>query len=208
MRVAGCADLEKFPFLPTSPRIFDTQAVIDVLYVVFHWESEVAFPVECTSDEGNRAARHKLADENYAASPGVGRFFPHVEAQVHFFEIAMQRDRKTEKTSIEKQKSDNADERLAVFIIDLGPHRNKPFNQSRINDVIQHRQITPVGGKKWFHGGSAVTLRLTESIVDGADTIAEGHSLRLGHRTEIGTLRGENPVRPNFVVLPWLGWKS
>jgi hypothetical protein len=69
---AGCADLEKFPFLPASPGIFDTQLVIDVLYVVLHWEGDVAFSVECTSHEGDRTARHKLPDENYAASPSVG----------------------------------------------------------------------------------------------------------------------------------------
>jgi hypothetical protein len=136
LRFAGCPHLEKFPSIPPSPGIFDTQAVINVLYVVFHWEGEIAFSVECTGDEGNRAARHKLADENYAASPDVGRFSPHVEAQVHLFEIAMQWDRKTEKTSIEKQKSDNADKCLAVFIIDLCAGRNERFNESRINDVI------------------------------------------------------------------------
>jgi hypothetical protein len=63
----------------------------------------------------------------------------------------MQRDRKTEKTGIEKEKSDNTDECLAVLIIDLCAGRNERFNQSRIDDVIQHRQITPVSGKKWLH---------------------------------------------------------
>jgi hypothetical protein len=60
----------------------------------------------------------------------------------------MQRDRKTQKTGIEKQKSDNADERLAVFIIDLRSDRNERFNQRRVDDVIQHRQITPVSREK------------------------------------------------------------
>jgi hypothetical protein len=70
----------------------------------------------------------------------------------------MQRDRKTEKTGIEKQKSDNADERLAVFIIDLRPDRNERFNQSGFDHVIQHCQITPVSSKKWFHAaGTAIT---------------------------------------------------
>src|SRR5438046_1895608 len=63
----------------------------------------------------------------------------------------MQRDWKTQKTCIEKQKSDYADERLAVFIIDIRSDRNERFNQRRIDNVIQHRQITPVSGKKWFH---------------------------------------------------------
>jgi hypothetical protein len=70
----------------------------------------------------------------------------------------MQRDRKTEKTCIEKEKSDNADKRLAAFIINLGARGYERFNQSGVDDVIQHRQITPVSGKKWFHAaGTAIT---------------------------------------------------
>src|SRR6059036_2749893 len=113
-----------------------------MLDFVLHRHGEIIFAVAGARDERDRAAGDKLADENYTAPPGVGRFSPHVETQVQFFEIAMQRDRKTEKTSIEKQKSDNADERLAVFIIDLGARRNERFNQGGIDDVIQHRQIT------------------------------------------------------------------
>ena len=209
MRFAGCAHLEKFPFLPAPPAIFDAQRAIDMLYVVLHGEGDIALPVKCTSNKSNCAARHKLADKNDPAPPGISRFSPHIKAQVHFLEIAMQRDRQTEKTGIEKQKSDNADERFAVFTIDLGTGGNERVNQSRIDDVIQHRQITPVGAKKWFHA----TVRrshfvVTESIAGWTDTIAKGHSLRLGHRTEIGTLRGENRIRPSFVFLPWRGWNS
>ena len=51
LRFAGCSHLEKFPFLPAPPRIFDTQAVIDVLYVVFHREGEIAFAVKCAGHE-------------------------------------------------------------------------------------------------------------------------------------------------------------
>src|SRR6266545_4115615 len=152
LRFAGCAHLEKFPLLSASPAVLDAQFSIDVLYIVLHRESEVALSIKCTGNEGNRTAWHKLADENYTTSPGVSRLSSHVETQIHFFEIAMQRDRETEKTCIEKKESDNADERLAVFIIDLRPGRNERFNQSRIDDVIQQRQITPVSGKKWFHG--------------------------------------------------------
>jgi hypothetical protein len=63
----------------------------------------------------------------------------------------MQRDRKTEKTGIEKEKSDNADKCLTIFMIDLRAGRNERFNQSGIDEVIQHRQVTPVSGKKWLH---------------------------------------------------------
>ena len=151
MRFARRAHLEKFPILSAPPGIFNAHRVVDMLYVVLHGEGKIALPVKCTSNKGYRAARHKFADENYAASPGVSRFSPHIEAQVHFFEIAVQWNRKTEKTGIEEEKSDNADKCLTVFIIDFGASWDKWFNQSRIDDVIQHRQITPVSGKKWLH---------------------------------------------------------
>src|SRR4030095_14254321 len=124
-----------------------------MLYVVLHGQGEIALPVKCTSNKGNRAARHQLAHKNYAASPGIGRFSSHIETQIHFLKIAMQRDRKTEKASIEKQKSDDAHERLAVFIIDLGASGNERFNQGGVDNIIQHRQVTPVSGEKGLHVG-------------------------------------------------------
>jgi hypothetical protein len=96
----------------------------------------------------------------------------------------MQRDRKTEKTGIEKQKSDNADERLAVFIIDLRSDRNERFNQRGMDDVIQHRQVTPVSREKWLHIEVRRSLTAaTESIVNCAHAIAKRHSFRVGNRT-------------------------
>src|SRR4030095_13062168 len=49
---------------------------------------------------------------------------------------------------------------------------------------------------------------VTESLVDRANSIAERHSFRFGNRTEIGLLRGENPVRPGFIFPPWRRWNS
>src|SRR4029077_16254684 len=209
LRFTGCAHLEKFPLLSASPAILDAQFSIDVLYIVLHRESEVALSIKCPGNEGNHTTRHKLADENDTASPGVSRFSSHVEAQIYFLEIAIPRDRKTQKTCIEIQKSDGGDECLAVLIIDLRSDRNERFNQSRIDDVIQHRQITPVSSEKGLH----VEVRRSQtdaaqSIVNGAHSIADRHSLRLGNRTEIGLLRGENPVRPGFIILPWRRWNS
>ena len=117
-------------FLPRRQEYSTLKFAIDVLDVVFHREGEVRLAVKCAGNEGNRAAWHKFADENYTAAPGVSRFFSNVEAQIHFFEIAMQRNRKTEQTRIEKQKSDHAEKRLAIFEIDLGSRRNEPFNRA------------------------------------------------------------------------------
>jgi hypothetical protein len=158
LRFTGRAHFKKFPFLSTSPRISDSQAAIEMLYVVFHWESGITLSVKCASNERNRTARHQFADEHYPASPDVSRLSPHVEAQIYFFEVAMQRDRKTEKAGIEKKESDNADEGFAILKIDLGASWNERFKQSGIDDIIQHRQVTPVGGKERFHAANtAVT---------------------------------------------------
>ncbi len=73
-----------------------------MLNLVLHRQREVLFSVKCTRDQSDRAARHQFANEDDATAPGVGGFFAHIKAQVHFLEVAMQRNGKTEQTSIEK----------------------------------------------------------------------------------------------------------
>jgi len=61
------------------------------------------------------------------------------------------RNRHTHETAVEKQKSNDAEEGLTIFEIDFGAQGNKPRDQAGIDDVIQYRQITPVGSEKWLH---------------------------------------------------------
>ena len=63
----------------------------------------------------------------------------------------MERNGQTEKPGIGKKESDDADKCFAVFIIDLGAGWNERREDTRIDDVVEHRQITPIGGEKRLH---------------------------------------------------------
>src|SRR5262249_41421186 len=47
--------------------------------------------------------------------------------------------------------TNDTEKSLTVFEIDFGFGRNQRRNQARIDDVIQHRQVTPIGREKWLH---------------------------------------------------------
>jgi hypothetical protein len=45
---------------------------------------------------------------------------------------------------------------LAVVKIQLGLAWEQRLKNFRVDGEVQHRQVTPVGGEKWFqHGGSS-----------------------------------------------------
>src|SRR3981081_3234217 len=114
---AARAHLERFPFAAASPRIFHAQSKIDMFDLVLHRKREIIFSIKRASDQRDSATRNQFAHKDHPASPRVDGFLADVEAQVHFFEIAMQRNGQPENSSIEKEKADNADKGFAVFII-------------------------------------------------------------------------------------------
>ena len=69
---------------------------------MLHRECNIIFSVKRPRYESYCATRHKFPDENHAASPCVRRFSPNVETQIHFFEIAVQRNWKTQEACVEK----------------------------------------------------------------------------------------------------------
>ena len=87
--------------------------------VVLHRQREIAFPVKCARNERDGAARNQFANEDDAASPRIRGFFPHVEAQIYFFEIAVQWDRKSKQVRTEKKKADDTDKCVAIFVIEF-----------------------------------------------------------------------------------------
>ena len=143
--------LERFPFAAASPRILNAQSKIDMFDLVLHREREIIFSIKCAGDQGDGATRNQFAHKDHAASPRVGGFLAHVEAQVHFFEIAMQRNRQPENTSIEKEKADNADKGVAVFKIEFGSRRHEWRNDRRIDREVEHGEVSPVGREERFH---------------------------------------------------------
>jgi len=69
---------------------------------MLHREGNIIFFVKRPRYESDCAPGHKFPDEHHATSPCVRRFSPDVETQIHFFEIAVQRNGKTQETCIEK----------------------------------------------------------------------------------------------------------
>src|SRR4029453_19517239 len=93
---------------------------------VVHKTNQIKFPIECPRDGRDSALGNELTHENDAAPPCVSRFLAHVEAQIHFFEISVERNRQAEESRVEKKKTDDADECLAVLEIDLGSWGDGP----------------------------------------------------------------------------------
>src|SRR5213082_907795 len=59
---------------------------------------------------------------------------------------------------VEKKKTDHAEKCLALVEIQFRLTRHQRLQDFRIGDEIQHRQVTPVRGEKWFeHGGSSTS---------------------------------------------------
>src|SRR6266542_4122017 len=104
LRLASRRHVERFPFLPASPpAVFsgNPRSIIDDR--VSHRQGDIRFTVKCAGDERDRAARNELTYKNNAAPPRVSRFLPNIEAQIHFFEIPMQRNGKAEQARVEKE---------------------------------------------------------------------------------------------------------
>ena len=119
---------------------------------VLHWHGQIRFAIECPRDGGDSAPGNELTHENDAAPPCVSRFLAHVETQIHFFEISVERNGQAEESRVEKKETDDADECLAVLEIDLRSWRDERRKDRWIDDVIQHREITPVSAEEGFHG--------------------------------------------------------
>src|SRR4029453_18215100 len=93
---------------------------------VLHRHSQIRFAIECPRDGGDSTLGNELTHENDAAPPCVSRLLAHVEAQIHFFEISVERNWQSKESRVEKKKTDDADECLAVFEIDLGSWGDGP----------------------------------------------------------------------------------
>ena len=142
---------ERFPLRTAPPRICNLYSKIDMFDFVLHREREIIFSIKGASDQRDGATRNQFAHKDHAAPPGLRGFLANVEAQVHLFEIAMQRNGQTENASIEKEETDDADKGVAAFVIEFSSRRNEWRNDRRIDNEIEHGEIAPIGGKKRAH---------------------------------------------------------
>lgn len=151
MGLAARAHFKRFPVAAASPGIFHVQFEIEVFDVVLHRQREIAFPVKCARNECDGTARNHFANEDDAASPRIRGFFPHVEAQIHFFEIAMQWNRKSKQARVEEEKADDTDKCVAIFVIEFRSWRHQRRDNRRIDNEIEYGEIPPIGGEEWLH---------------------------------------------------------
>src|SRR5205823_10539472 len=84
---------EMLPFIAAAPLVFHSHNSVSVFHFAAHREGEIRFAIEDARGDGDGDFGDEFADENDAASPGVGcephGLFAHVKPQIYFFEIAM-----------------------------------------------------------------------------------------------------------------------
>src|SRR4030088_1420320 len=100
---AARTHLERFPFTAASPRIFHAQSKIDMFDLVLHRKREIICWIKCAGDQRDGATRNQCAHKDHAAPPSVRGFLANVEAQVLFFETAMERTRQPKNAPIDKE---------------------------------------------------------------------------------------------------------
>src|SRR5947207_15352544 len=87
--------------------------------LVLHRQRDIAFPVKSARNQRDGAAGNQFANEDDTASPRIRGLFPHVEAQIYFFEIAVQWNRKSKQARDEEEKADDSDKCVAIFRIEF-----------------------------------------------------------------------------------------
>jgi NRAMP (natural resistance-associated macrophage protein)-like metal ion transporter len=92
---------------------------------------------------------HGFRNITYAADAAAA--LKPLAGQYAYILFAVEWNWKAQETGVEEQKSDHAEESFTVVEIDFSPGWNERSDQTRIDDVIEHRQITPVGREKWLH---------------------------------------------------------
>src|SRR5262245_31294981 len=102
---------------------------------------------------GQSKSGHDFADEYHAAAPFLrgsagGLLAAHVEAQIHFFEVSMERNWNAFETRFEEQKSNHAHIGSSVPVIELDAAGHARLEYSRVDLVVRHKQGSPLGGQE------------------------------------------------------------
>src|ERR1700736_3649449 len=94
-RFAGRRHRQRFPTLAAPPLIFREDASVLVLERMTHRQRRIRFAIKCPGDDCDRRPRNEFADKDDSTPPFVATLPPDIKPQVHFLEIAMQRNRQT-----------------------------------------------------------------------------------------------------------------
>src|SRR2546423_5202259 len=150
LRLADCSHRQRFPAPAASPLILSKDATVLVLERVPHRQRQIRLAIKRAGDERDGSAWHQLPNENDTAPPFARAFPPDIKTEIHFLEIAMERDGQTDEARIEKKEANDADERLALMKVELGLDGNERLKNFRVDGEVQHCQVTPVRGEKRF----------------------------------------------------------
>ena len=128
-----------------------------------HRQRDVGFVVKFARGEGDGRARNDFLDEDHAATPAVFRFAPDVHPQVHFFKVAMERNRDSKQPGLQKQEADHRDQNLSIPQIQFRSRGNKGRKRGRFDLAIEHRQMPPLCGQKHAGAGAARCWRASHN---------------------------------------------
>ena len=154
MRFAVRVHREMFPFIAAVPLVFRSHNSIFVFHFAAHREGQIRFAVENARGDGDGDFGDEFADENDAASPGVGGFFAHIKAQIYFFEVPMARNGQAADNCVIEEEADDAEVGFVVVEIDLGAGGHMRREDFRIDGEVEHGEVTPVRGQKRFQHGA------------------------------------------------------
>ena len=126
-----------------------------------HRQRDVLLVVSPARDECDRRTRHNLFDEDHPASQFVARMMPHIEPQVDLIEVRVKWNAKPKYARVEEPKPDEAHERATVPEVEFRPMRHTARQQRRIDFIVQHHQMPPLGREERA-GGSGQGIRRHE----------------------------------------------
>src|SRR5204862_4793675 len=148
LRLAVGAHREMFPFLTATPFVSRAHDAVLVFHFAAHRQGEIRLAIENARSYCDGNFGDEFPDENNPAPPGVRGSFAHVKTQIHFFEIAMPRDRHSTHHGVIKEETNNADVGFPIVKVELGARRNMRDENFWIDGEIEDREIAPIRGQK------------------------------------------------------------
>src|SRR5438445_12572518 len=110
-----------------------------------HRQRDVVLAVDTPRDKCNGPTRHQLFDEDDATTPYPLGLAPHIESKVDLFEVPVAGDRRPENSRVEKLEADDAHKAVPGPRIELTSCRHAPRENRRIDLVVEHGEIAPLG---------------------------------------------------------------
>jgi hypothetical protein len=154
-----------------------------------HGAGDVGFVVAEAGECGDGEAGDDFLDEGDAAADFAGgEGAAGVEAEVDFFEVAVERDGDAAEAGVEEAEADEADEGAVVEEVEGGAGGDEGEEEGGVDFEVEHEEVAPFGGEE----GAAI---------DGGRNWKGGHGRRSGVRALMHQpLRLMHQSRPRATV--------